>query len=152
MPCGEIPVCWISSFVESANPEMPCGEVPVLQFCSISNSPAPNMLRVQSSTFIVVSCPNLVGTCELGMRLVLSNHLKLSVWRINSVCRTYWGGGGGFLQLWCQRWHHSCRENFVNLQKAAKQKNCCLQYVLSVNQKIFLWIRKSTKLEPYHMA
>ena len=27
------------------------------------------------------------------MRLVLSKHLKLSVWRINSVCRAYWGRG-----------------------------------------------------------
>ena len=32
--------------------------------------------------------------------------------------------------------HHSYRENFANLQKSAKQKNCCLQLLFSARDNV----------------
>ena len=41
--------------------------------------------------------------------------------------------GVGSLHPWCQRWHHSCRQNFANMQNL---QNILSVIALSVNQEI----------------
>ena len=97
---------WFPVFCRTATPEMPCGKVPVLlnfQILQNQQNSACNCDVISDITSVTTRPPTclecnpeyshaltLVGTCELGMRLMLSN---FSVWRINSVCRAYWGWG-----------------------------------------------------------
>ena len=44
--------------------------------------------------------------------------------------------GAGLLQLWCQRWHHSCRQNFANMQNLQNRKKLLSVIALSMSQEI----------------
>ena len=123
MPCGKIPVLLISWFAEI----LPATVMSVLTShlwhynCNSPPPPpfsAPNMFRVQSSTFIIVSCRNFGRTCELGMRLVLHTFWSLVYEQLIVYVDIL---GLRLLQLWCQWWHHSVGRIFQtcrNLQNS----------------------------------
>ena len=145
MPSGKVPVLLIFWFTERWITELQILQVykSVMSLWHHScNSPAPNMFRVQSSTFIVVSCPSF-GRHMWAWHEISS--IKSPSWSLVYEELMEHIGGGVVTAVMSEVTSLLQGElGFANLQKSTKQKNCCLQL-------LFLWIRKSAQLEPYHI-
>ena len=144
---------WISNFVEKETSVMACGKVPVLlifwfterwiaescRFCKFTNLwchsdiiavTAPPPTGVQSSTFIVISCPSF------GRHMWAGHEIScIKSRRINSVSRTFWGWGcyscdvRGDITVAVKTW-------FCKLAEIYKTEKLLSAIALSVNQEI----------------